>query len=699
MNQRKLRLGFDIGGTFTDFVVSDEDTGETYSYKLLTTPDDPSRAVEEGLRALLRELGAEGQQIALAIHGTTLFTNALIERNGAKTALITTHGFRDILEMGKELRYDIYDLHLRMPAPLVERPLRFEVPERCDNQGNVLVPLDEDSVRTVAELLVRESVDAVAVCYLHSFMNNTHEQRTAELLRNSPGGENWAISLSSEVAPEIREYDRMSTTVANAYVQPLANSYLGRIQDCLEAQGFQKQVYLMLSSGGITSLDTAQRFPIRLVESGPAAGVLAATYYGRQLDRRNVISFDMGGTTAKIGLIVNGEPAKTKVFEVARVHRFRQGSGLPVSVPAIELIEIGAGGGSIASINEVGLLKVGPQSAGAAPGPACYGFGGTDATVTDADLLLGYLNPSYFLGGKMQLKTELAREAVASLASRLGLPTMEVAAGIRRIIDENMVSATRIHVAEKGQDPRRFSLVAFGGAGPVHAFEIARALGVREVICPPNAGVASAFGFLSAPISFDMVQSYPRRLRLVDVKDLANRIKHMEEEARQLLIRAGVADDQIVVQRSADMRHVGQGHEISVPLYESDFDDLQLDGLAARFYQTYEELYKHGYGDIGVELITLRVVASGPDPRIQLAEQAVCPESVDAAYQGNRDVFFPEHGFVSAKIYRREALRPGAEVQGPAVVEFQDATAVIAPGMTGSIDTLGSLVISVTEDA
>lgn len=696
MSERRFHLGIDIGGTFTDFVIADEETGELRSHKVLTTSDDPSRAVEQGLRDLLNELEAAGAQIALAIHGTTLFTNTLIERTGAKTALITTEGFRDILEMGTEMRYDIYDLHMTMPQPLIERPLRFEVPERLDNRGDVLIPLCEDSVREIAKILVKNEIEAVGICYLHSFMNSTHEERTAEVLRDAADGQ-LAIALSSEVAPEIREFDRMSTTVANAYVQPLAATYLSRIQDCLEAQGYDHELYLMLSSGGIASLDTARRFPVRLVESGPAAGVLAAIFYGSLLGKGNIISFDMGGTTAKIGLIVDGQPAKTKVFEVARVHRFRRGSGMPVSVPAIELIEIGAGGGSIATIDELGLMKVGPRSAGAAPGPACYGFGGTEPTVTDADLVLGYLDPNYFLGGKMTLDQEAATQALTPLADQLGLPVLDVAAGIHRIVNENMVAATRVHVAERGQDARRFSLVAFGGAGPVHAYELARALKVREVICPPSAGVASALGFLAAPISFDLANSYPRRLTEVDASDVATRLEQMEREARTLLTNAGVEPDQITVQRSADMRHVGQGHEITVPLGDEDLRHLHLDALARRFYREYERVYEHTYGDLGVELMTLRVLASGPHPQINVTAGEPDPASIERAFLGQRAVFFSDHGLVPTSFYRREGLRPGAQIAGPAIVSSSDSTTVVAPEMSANVDQFGSLVISLEE--
>lgn len=698
MENIRYRLGIDIGGTFTDFVLSDERTGETQSYKLLTTPDEPARAVKEGLRALLAEVAATGHQISWAIHGTTLFTNTLIERTGAKTALITTQGFRDILEMGKEMRYDIYDLHMTMPQPLIDRSLRFEVPERIDNHGTALVPLDENAVRDLSQRLVTLGVEAVGVCYLHSFMNSTNEVRTADLLREGAAG-GLSVSISSQVAPEIREFERMSTTAANAYVQPLASAYLEQIQDCLAGQGYVYPLYLMLSSGGVASLETARRFPVRMVESGPAAGVLAAVFYGSLLEKRNLISFDMGGTTAKIGLIVNGEPAKTKAFEVARVHRFKKGSGMPVSVPAIELVEIGAGGGSIASIDALGLMKVGPRSAGAAPGPACYGFGGSEPTVTDADLVLGYLDPDYFLGGKMTLDKDAAVSVMAPLGERLGLSALEVAAGIHRIVNENMVAATRVHVAERGQDARRFSLVAFGGAGPVHAFELARALKVREVICPPSAGVASALGFLTAPISFDAANSYPRRINDVDVQDLAVRYAKMEQDAIALLVDAGIDREQISVQRSADMRHVGQGYEINVPLPDQDLTLLQLDELTQDFYREYERLYEHTYGDLGVELMTLRVKATGSNPHIEIVAAQQDPSSPQQAYLGQRDVYFLDHGMVSTRFYRREDLRPSAQIHGPAVVAASDSTAVVAPDMHATVDQFGSLIISLTEDA
>ena len=532
------RFGFDIGGTFTDFVLIDAASGEIASYKALTTPEDLSRAVVEGWEELLAGAGVAGGAVERAIHGTTLITNALIERKGAKTALITTKGFRDILEMAKEMRYDIYDLLLVLPDPLVERPLRFEVDERINARGEVLTPLEPVELEVLAATLADVGVEAVAVCYLHAFTNPEHEQKTGAWLgENLPG---VSVSLSSEVAPQIREYERMSTTVCNAYVQPLAERYLARIEESLRERGFNQGLYLMLSSGGVTTLETAARFPVRLVESGPAAGALAAVYYGELVGERDLVSFDMGGTTAKMCLIRDGSPTVTDTFEIARVHRFKRGSGLPVRVPTIEMIEIGAGGGSIARIDELGLLKVGPESAGADPGPACYGLGGVEPTVTDADLLLGYLNPGYFLGGRMGLDRGAAEAAVGSrIAEPMGLGVTEAAHGLYRVVNENMISATRVHIAEQGGDPRRLKLIAFGGAGPMHAHAIAQALKMEGYICPARAGVASAIGFLTAPAAFEYARTFIARLEGTTLGELDRIYAELEEQGRRTLLEAG----------------------------------------------------------------------------------------------------------------------------------------------------------------
>jgi N-methylhydantoinase A/oxoprolinase/acetone carboxylase beta subunit len=684
------RLGFDIGGTFTDFVIVDERSGAVASHKVLTSADDPSRAVMQGLGELLGAVGGRANELAIAIHGTTLITNALIERKGASTALVTTEGFRDVLEMGKEMRYDIYDLRMLKPEPLVPRPLRFEVRERLDKDGNVLIPLEDASVTAVAEQVRRSGVEAVAVCFLHSFRNPAHEQAVGERL--SCELPDVAVSVSSSVAPEIREYERMNTTVSNAYVQPLFAQYVERIRQGLAETGSPGALFLMLSSGGITSVETAVANPIRLVESGPAAGAIVSAFYGERMGRRNLISFDMGGTTAKICLIKNGQAAMASSFEIARVHRFKKGSGLPVRVPSIEMVEIGAGGGSIARVDDLGLLKVGPDSAGASPGPACYGFGGEQPTVTDANLLLGYLNPDFFLGGRMRLDTEAALRAVTALGDQLGLDPTATAHGIFQVVNQGMISATRVHVAERGEDPRRYMLVAFGGAGPVHASAIVKALKAPGFICPPSAGVASALGFLTAPIAFDFARSFIGRLDRVDLATLDEVYRALEAEAVAVLRTADVAPDAMTLTRSADLRHVGQGHEITVALGDQPLD---AERIRQAFYEEYERLFGHAHRDVGVELLTCRVRASGPIPRIELETPPPDPASAERARRGTRRAYFAEtDGFVETAVYDRTRLAPGATIVGPAIVEEIDCTIVIPPGMHADVDRDANLVVT-----
>ena len=691
------RFGFDIGGTFTDFVLINTASGAIASYKTLTTPQDPSKAVIEGLRELLADAGAQGQDIETAIHGTTLITNALIERKGAKTALITTKGFRDILEMAKEMRYDIYDLLMVLPEPFVPRPLRFEVSERMDGRGNVVEALSTDDLTALKPRLEKAEIQAVAICFLHSFTNPDHERAAVEWLREALP--DVSISASADVAPEIREYERMSTTVCNAYVQPLTEHYLMRLKQDLIENGFQKQLYLMLSSGGITTLDTAAQFPVRLIESGPAAGVLAAVFYGEKTDEANLVSFDMGGTTAKMCVIKNGQPVMSDDFEVARVHRFKRGSGLPVRVPTIELIEIGAGGGSIARVDELGLLKVGPDSSGADPGPACYGLGGEEPTVTDADLLLGYLNPDYFLGGRMALDREAAERAVKThLADPLGMDTMDAAYGIYQVVNENMISATRVHVAERGADPRKFKLIAFGGAGPVHAHQIARALKMQGYICPSSAGVASALGFLTAPAAFEFARTHIARLSQENLGELDGIYAELEEEGRAKLLEAGVPEDAMIFTRKADLRHIGQGHEIVVELPFVDFGKTSLeDDVQTLFYSEYEQIYGYAHRHLGLEITTCRLTASGPRPQVNLQETSAAQdnESASAALKGTRPVFYRElGGFTETPIYDRYLLRAGATLSGPAIVEERDSTAVIGPDATVHVDAYANLIVT-----
>ena len=688
------RFGFDIGGTFTDFVLIDAASGEIASYKALTTPEDLSRAVVEGWEELLAGAGVAGGAVERAIHGTTLITNALIERKGAKTALITTKGFRDILEMAKEMRYDIYDLLLVLPEPLVERPLRFEVDERINARGEVLTPLKPAELEVLAATLADAGIEAVAVCYLHAFTNPEHEQKTGAWLgENLPG---VSVSLSSEVAPQIREYERMSTTVCNAYVQPLAERYLARIEESLRERGFSQGLYLMLSSGGVTTLETAARFPVRLVESGPAAGALAAVYYGELVGERDLVSFDMGGTTAKMCLIRDGSPTVTDTFEIARVHRFKRGSGLPVRVPTIEMIEIGAGGGSIARIDELGLLKVGPESAGADPGPACYGLGGVEPTVTDADLLLGYLNPGYFLGGRMGLDRGAAEAAVGSrIAEPMGLGVTEAAHGLYRVVNENMISATRVHIAEQGGDPRRLKLIAFGGAGPMHAHAIAQALKMEGYICPARAGVASAIGFLTAPAAFEYARTFIARLEGTTLGELDRIYAELEEQGRQTLLEAGVSAEEMTFSRQADLRHVGQGYEIVVNLPYAQLSGVDLDGeLRPRFYRAYEEIYGHAHRHLDLEITTCRLTASGPRPRVKLQRVVESGYTPEQAIKGSRRAYFAElGGFIETPLYDRSRLSAGATFGGPAIVEEVDSTAVIGPGTQVTVDHYANLVV------
>ena len=693
------RFGFDIGGTFTDFVLIDTASGEIASYKALTTPEDPSRAVVEGWEELLAGAGVTGGAVERAIHGTTLITNALIERKGAVSLLLTTRGFSDVLDTQREMRYDIYDLHALPVDHLVPRPLRFEVDERIDTFGDTLVPLDtsglEEMKATLEEAGVLGDIGAVAVCYLHAFTNPEHEQRTGAWLgENLPG---VSVSLSSEVAPQIREYERMSTTVCNAYVQPLAERYLARIEESLRERGFGQGLYLMLSSGGVTTLETAARFPVRLVESGPAAGALAAVYYGELVGERDLVSFDMGGTTAKMCLIRDGSPTVTDTFEIARVHRFKRGSGLPVRVPTIEMIEIGAGGGSIARIDELGLLKVGPESAGADPGPACYGLGGVEPTVTDADLLLGYLNPEYFLGGRMGLDRGAAEAAVGSrIAEPMGLGVTEAAHGLYRVVNENMISAIRVHIAEQGGDPRRLKLIAFGGAGPMHAHAIAQALKMEGYICPARAGVASAIGFLTAPAAFEYARTFIARLEGTTLGELDRIYAELEEQGWQTLLEAGVSAEEMMFSRQADLRHVGQGYEIVVNLPYAQLSGVDLDGeLRPRFYRAYEEIYGHAHRHLDLEITTCRLTASGPRPRVKLQRVVESGYTPEQAIKGSRRAYFAElGGFIETPLYDRSRLSAGATFRGPAIVEEVDSTAVIGPGTQVTVDHYANLQVT-----
>lgn len=699
--QPRYRFGVDIGGTFTDLVIVDEARGRMLFGKTLTTPKDPSEGVLTGLSRMLSEHGLAGADIGVAVHATTLITNALIERKGARTGLLTTEGFRDVLEIGRELRYDLYDLFMELPRPIVPRQMRLEVRERVSKDGTVRTPLDEASLREAIGKLVDGGAEAIAVSFLHSYINDSHEAAAGELLRREHP--EVFVSLSSRVAREIREYERTSTTVANAYVQPLTQVYLDRMDDGLRETGFRGSLFMMLSNGGIASLRSAKDLPIRLVESGPAAGALVGGFYGYLGGEAHVLAFDMGGTTAKACMVDEGRPMTTYSFEVARVHRFKKGSGLPLKIPAIELMEIGAGGGSIAHLDRMGLLKVGPESAGAEPGPACYGRGGEDPTVTDADLLLGYLNPEYFLGGEMRLDVEAARRALMTkVAGPLATTETAAAWGIHEIVNENMASAARVHIAEKGRDPRRYTLVATGGAGPVHAYRVAKKLGLSKLICPLGAGVASTIGLLVAPPRVDYVHAYVSRLEDLDWERLRAIYREMEDQARATLAEVGVPSGEVRLLRMADMRYVGQGYEVVATLPEGELGPASAGAMRAAFEEAYRELYERTLPSVDVEGLNWRLFAYGPEA----GAEAIAADlrrggsgeasGVAGALRGHRPIYLGEkEGFVPAAVYDRYKLSPGDRFRGPAVVEERESTVVIGADGAVTVDPYRSLIIEI----
>ena len=684
-----LRAGVDIGGTFTDLCVVDRDHVVAVG-KTLTTPRDPSQGVETVLAETLERLDVPFSDLQLVVHGTTLVTNAIIERKGSPTALLATQGFRDAVEIGRERRYELYDLLIENPRALVPRHLRFDVPERTLADGSVAVALDEPFVERLGRELGEAGVEAVAVSFLHSFTNPEHERRARDaLLRAAPA---LRVSLSSEVVPEIREFERTTTTVANVYVQDLMARYLTELGDRLTRRGFGGRLYVMLSSGGIATVETAKRFPIRLLESGPAAGALAAATYGRAGGHPDLVSFDMGGTTAKLCVVEEGRPLVADEFEVDRRYRLKRGSGTPVRVPVIDMIEIGVGGGSIARVNRLGLLEVGPDSAGADPGPACYGLGGTRPTVTDADLVLGYLDPAYFLGGRMELDVDGARDAIErEVAGPLGKSAEDAAWGIHTIVNENMANAARVHAVERGKDPTALPLFAFGGAGPVHAAGVAAALGSPVLVAPLGAGVMSALGFLTAPLAFDFVQTWRCTLDDPDWGRVNELLREMEADGAALLAESGLAAGEVEHERYAEMRYLGQGHEVRVRLPQSEL------GATAELLEPFEREYERLYGrrgpDVPVEVITWRVVSSGPRPDLELA--AVTVDASSRPPRAARAAFFPTlGGYVETPVYDRYALRPGARLAGPAIVEERESTLVVGPGQLVAVTPELSLEVT-----
>ena len=689
------RIGVDIGGTFTDLVWVDDATGAVKVGKLLTTPKDPSQAVEQGVVTLLADAGGAAAEVRSVIHGTTLATNALIERKGARTGLLTTAGFRDAVEIGHEGRYDMYDIFIDSPAPLVPRHLRLEVTERMAADGRVLVPLDDGSARAAIARLRDAGAEAIAICLLHAYRNPVHERALEQLCAELAPG--VPVSTSSEVVPEIREYERTSTTCGNVYVMPLMARYLDDLERKLHDLGIPGHFYIMLSSGGVATPATAKRVPIRLVESGPAAGALAAARMARELGEPKLLSFDMGGTTAKACVIDKGEPLLAREFEVARADRFKKGSGLPVRVPCIEMIEIGAGGGSLARVDRMGLLKVGPDSAGADPGPACYASGGQVPTVTDADLLLGYLDPGFFLGGRMRLDVEAARRAVEEKVARpMGLTTTEAAWGIHRVVNENMAAAARVHGIERGKDLRAYPLFAFGGAGPVHAWQVGRILKVPRVLVPFGAGAMSAYGLLAAPLAFDFVRTATQRLDAADWTQINALFGEMEEEGRAVLRRAEVDATDITIRRTAEMRYTGQGHEVEVEVPAGTLSVASLATITANFEAAYRALYSRTPLGVPIEALNFRVVVSGPVPEISVSgpKSGAPAARVALAPKSTRKAYFPEaRGYVDTPVYDRYALQPGAAFQGPAIIEERESTTVAGPGAMLRVDDRLTLIV------
>ncbi len=696
----RYAISVDVGGTFTDFVLFDMDAGATAAFhKVLTDAQRPARAVIVGWREVLDTVGARPDQIHYAVHSTTIVTNAIVARTGAKTGLLTTQGFRDVLEIGIEQLYDIYDLFAPYPPPVVPRELRREVVERVTRDGDVLEALDEGSVRTQIGDLVGRGVQSIAVSLIHAYRNPNHERRIAEIVAEL--APDVSVSLSSRVAPVMGEYERTSTVAADAYVKPLLRNYLQDLLGELRQLGYERPLYLMLSSGGITTAEAAMEFPIRLLESGPAAGAFAAGYFGTLAGHDHVLSFDMGGTTAKACLIERGKPAVAGLLEADRVHRFKPGSGLPIMAPTVNLIEIGAGGGSIAHLNELGLLSVGPQSAEADPGPASYGRGGELPTVTDGNTLLGYLDPGYFLGGRMALKPELATSAIERhIASKLDLGPTDAARGIHVTVNENMAQAARTHLIERNRDPRDVVMVAFGGAGPAHAIEVARLLGIRMVIAPFGAGVASAIGALTAPMALPLVRSYMTTLAGADWSHVERLYNDMREEASAAF--SGVPGAEAPQYGSAlDMRFAGQYHELRVELPDTIPTKGRVGDIVGAFQKRYTEVYGRVPTGLGVEVLNWHLEAESSQIVFHLSKVGAREGDAAEARKKEREIYFgaPEAGYRTCPVYDRYKLFPGATLSGPCVIEEREATVVVPPDCTVGVDGYRNLVITLGTEA
>ena len=691
------RLGIDIGGTFTDANLVDETTGEVRTAKVPTTARDPAEGFSEAARRILAEQGVDAGDVTYVMHATTVATNAIIEGKVARTGFVTTAGFRDMLEIARQIRPSLYDLRFEKPRPLVPRYLCLGVPERLGAGGEVLEALDEEAVGEAADRLRREGVEAIAVCLLHAYANPGHERRAGEILRERfPGA---MVSLSSEVAPEFREYFRASTTVINACIRPVVAAYLRRIEERLRAAGVGAELLVMQSSGGVFSFAAASEKPVFMVESGPAAGVTAAAWLGNSLGRREVISFDMGGTTAKVGLIQNGAPSVTKDYEVGAAARSgagsSRGSGYPIRTPVIDLVEIGAGGGSIAWVDAGGGLRVGPRSGGADPGPACYGQGGREPTLSDANLLLGRLNPGFFLGGEIPLDVEAARSAIAgACAEPLGMGPVEAAHGIVEIANAAMVNALRLVSIQRGYDPREYALVAFGGAGPVHACRLAAEMEIPVIVIPASPGTFSATGLLVTDLKRDYSTTRIERADRLDLDAVEAVYEGLEAQGREALEGEGIPAGDSGYLRQADIRYVGQSYELTLPMPAGKLDEAGIAGVLEEFHREHDRAYGFSAPEEPVELVAHRLTATGGIAKPRLREWRGGGSDPAGARKESRPVYFTEGGgFVDCPVYDRYGLGAGCVVTGPCVVEEKDSTTVIHPEFRAEVDGFGNLVV------
>ena len=689
------RIGIDIGGTFTDFALFDDRKREIITHKALTTPSAPDQAVLEGVTALTALAHIKASDVSMIVHGTTLVTNAVIERRGTPTAMIVTRGFRDVLDIGMEQRYDLFDLRIRFPEPLVPRSLRFEVDERVVMDGSVRRPLVLDGLtEQIKKAIELNGIRAVAVCLLHSYANPAHELQVVEWLQKNFSS--LRVSASSVVFPFAREYLRWTTACLNAYVQPLVDKYIDRLQHGLAAAGFGGQFLIMSSSGSTLTPDMARNFPVRMLESGPAAGALMSARHSRWLDQPQVLSFDMGGTTAKGCVVRDHVPLKRYEFEVGRVHEFKRGSGLTIKIPVLDMIEIGAGGGSLADLDARGVLRVGPRSAGADPGPACYGRGGVEPTLTDANLILGYLDSASFLGGRMKLDINAARSAIElRVAKPLGLDIALAAWGIHEVINEDVAKAFRVHASERGIDYRHCNMIVFGGSGPVHGVRVARKLRIPRVICPSGAGVMSAFGLLASPLGFELVQSQRQALATMTLERFVQITSELEARVRSQLKSTGADMTQSQVLFRLDMRYEGQGYEVEVVVPQSP-NAQAMGQLPELFAKAYETIFGMSFNDRAVEIVAWKCEVQGPIPGLDAVYRLRTMTNSQEALRGHRPVYLPEDGgHIECPVYDRYALAAGATVNGPALIEEVESTCVLAPGDVANIDEQLNLVIDI----